>query len=109
MKALCEPNAAKGLLFWPKEVLQYVDRIKFAGCSTSVLWSRVVCVLLCQNWLTRVSIHVLYCISHRLQDKQLHMVGYLFELFYDLMIAPRHNVSQSPGFETPLGVFGGGN
>ena len=44
---------------------------------------------------------------NRLRDKQLHMVGYLFELFYDLMIAPRNNVSCSPGFETCLGIFGG--
>ena len=42
-----------------------------------------------------------------LEEKQLHMAGYLFELVYDLMISPRDNVSRSPGFETPLGVFGG--
>ena len=35
-----------------------------------------------------------------LQEKQLHMVGYLFELCYDLMLSPNDNVSQSPGFET---------
>jgi hypothetical protein len=32
--------------------------------------------------------------------KQQHMVGYLFELGYDLMISPEVNVSRSPGFET---------
>jgi hypothetical protein len=42
-----------------------------------------------------------------LKDKQLHMVGYLCELVYDLALAPCDNVSQSPGFETPLGIFGG--
>jgi hypothetical protein len=42
-----------------------------------------------------------------LKAKQLHMVGYLCELVYDLALAPGDNVSQSPGFETPLGVFGG--
>ena len=26
---------------------------------------------------------------------------------YDLALAPGDNVSQSPGFETPLGIFGG--
>jgi len=35
------------------------------------------------------------------------MVGYLCELAYDLALTPSDNVSQSPGFETPLGVFGG--
>ncbi len=42
-----------------------------------------------------------------LAEKQLHMIGYMFELLYDLMISPRDNVSRSPGFETPLGIFGG--
>ena len=41
-----------------------------------------------------------------LEEKQLHMAGYLFELVYDLMISPTDNVSRSPGFETPLGIFG---
>ena len=42
------------------------------------------------------------------KDKQLHMVGYLFEMLYDLMIAPNANVSQSPGFESFLHIYGGG-
>ena len=42
-----------------------------------------------------------------LEAKQLHMVGCLCELVCDLALAPGNNVSQSPGFETPLGVFGG--
>ena len=37
--------------------------------------------------------------------KQLNLVGYLFELIFDLMIARDDNVSKSPGFETPLGIF----
>lgn len=41
-----------------------------------------------------------------LQDKQLHMVGYVIELFYDLLISTSDNVSSSPGFETCIGVFG---
>ena len=45
--------------------------------------------------------------SLTLAEKQLHMAGYLFELVYDLVISPRDNVSRSPGFETPLGIFGG--
>jgi hypothetical protein len=40
-----------------------------------------------------------------LNDRKLHMVAYLCELCYDLMIAPGTNISMSPGFETPLGVF----
>ena len=45
--------------------------------------------------------------SKDLEAKQLHMVGCLSELVYDLALAPGDNVSQSPGFETPLGIFGG--
>ena len=44
------------------------------------------------------------CIS--LREKQLVMVAYLFELGYDLMISENDNVSSSPGFELPLGIFG---
>jgi len=40
-----------------------------------------------------------------LQDKQLHAVGYLFELCYDLALSPERNVSQNPGFESLLGIF----
>ena len=41
------------------------------------------------------------------REKQLVMVGYALELVYDLMIAVSDNVSQSPGFESCLGIFGG--
>ena len=44
-----------------------------------------------------------------LKGKQLHCLGYLMELAYDLALAPRDNVSSSPGFETCLGNFGRGN
>ena len=43
-----------------------------------------------------------------LEDKQLHMIGYAFELFYDLMIAKSENASRSPGFEAIVGVVVGG-
>ena len=33
-----------------------------------------------------------------LRAKQLHATGYLFELFYDLLIAPAENISRSPSF-----------
>ena len=42
-----------------------------------------------------------------IENKQLHMLGYLFELFYDLMIPPSANVSRSPELESCLGIFGG--
>jgi hypothetical protein len=34
-----------------------------------------------------------------LTKKQLHKVGYIFELSFDLAIPPGSNVSSSPGFE----------
>lgn len=36
-------------------------------------------------------------------NKQLHLVGYLFELCYDIAISPMNIVSQSPGFESFVG------
>ena len=38
------------------------------------------------------------------QQKQLHFVAYALELFYELMIGSDRDVSESSGFETPLGV-----
>ena len=38
--------------------------------------------------------------------KQLHMIAYSVELFYDLCIDVDDNISESAGFETPLGIFG---
>ena len=37
--------------------------------------------------------------SEGLKEKQLHMVSYLFELVYDLMLSDKDNISESPGFE----------
>jgi hypothetical protein len=49
------------------------------------------------------------CVNFRgatsLAAKQMHMVGYLFELAYDLCIDSVANVSLNPGFETCLGVW----
>ena len=42
-----------------------------------------------------------------LHEKQLRMAAYLFELCYELCLAPSANVSESPGFETVIGIFGG--
>ena len=43
--------------------------------------------------------------TNTLQEKQLTVVGYFFELCYDICLSPRHNVSNNPGFESILGVF----
>ena len=40
-----------------------------------------------------------------MREKQLVVVGYFFELCYDICLSPRHNVSNNPGFESILGVF----
>ena len=37
--------------------------------------------------------------STTLKEKQLHMISYLFEIVYDLMLSDRDNISESPGFE----------
>ena len=42
-----------------------------------------------------------------IEEKQLVIVGYALELVDDLMIAVSENVSQSPGFESCLGIFEG--
>ena len=36
-----------------------------------------------------------------------HILAYTLELGYDLALAPGLNVSESPGFEAFLGIFGG--
>ena len=40
-----------------------------------------------------------------LREKQLTVVGYFFELCYDICLSPSVNVSNNPGFESILGVF----
>jgi len=37
-----------------------------------------------------------------MQKKQLNMVSFLWEIFYDLALAPTNNVSRNPGFERYL-------
>ena len=36
-----------------------------------------------------------------------NMCAYQFEMGYDLAISPSCNVSESPGFESVLGLYGG--
>ena len=43
--------------------------------------------------------------NSRVQAKQLHMLGYLWELACDLALAPQSNISGNPGFETVLGIY----
>ena len=40
-----------------------------------------------------------------LQEKQLVVVGYFFELCYDICLPSKYNISNNPGFESILGVF----
>ena len=41
-----------------------------------------------------------------LKEKQLRMVEYVWEFFYELMMAKDDNVSKSPGFEAIVGDLG---
>jgi hypothetical protein len=75
--ALCDSTGA-GLLHWAPDVLALLERLKMTSGATISM-----------------------------QEKKLQTVGYLFELVLDLLISPRHNVSESPGFESLIGVFGG--
>ena len=68
----------QSLFLWPDSCLRKVKLVNFRGLA-----------------------------AEDLEERQRHMVGYLCELAYDLALSPRNNVSSSPGFETPLGVFGG--
>ena len=38
-------------------------------------------------------------------NKKLVLIGYFFELRYELMISANHDVLDNPGFESLLGVF----
>ena len=40
-----------------------------------------------------------------LREKQLTVIGYFFELCYDICLSPSQNVSNNPGFESIIGVF----
>ena len=42
-------------------------------------------------------------------NKILHMLGYMWELSYELCLSPSFDVSESFGFELALGNFGGRN
>lgn len=80
-KAMCRNMLSAGeessLFLWSKSELQQLKKVNFRGLA-----------------------------AHDLEERQRHFVGYLCELAYDLAISPSKNVSSSPGFETPLGIFG---
>ena len=40
-----------------------------------------------------------------LREKKLTVVGYFFEMRYDICLCPMHNASNNPGFESILGVY----
>ena len=40
-----------------------------------------------------------------LREKQLTVIGYFFELCYDICLSPSQNVSNNPGFESIIGAF----
>ena len=40
-----------------------------------------------------------------IREKQLIVLGYFFEMCYDICLAPEQNVSVNPGFEQILGVI----
>ena len=42
---------------------------------------------------------------HTLREKQLVVIGYFFEMCYDICLQTDYNVSNNPGFESILGVF----
>ena len=53
------------------------------------------------NHLTRSKIRG----CNTLREKQLVVVGYFFEMCYDICLQTSHNVSNNPVFESILGVF----
>ena len=40
-----------------------------------------------------------------IEDKQFVVIGYFFELGYELILAVNHNLSQNPVFKSCLGIF----
>ncbi len=52
---------------------------------------------------------IAFCLKKDLTavQKNQEVIAYLFEFMYDLALSPENNVSQSPVFESILGIFGG--
>lgn len=75
-------------------VVQYLCSSEGSNDGGILFWSDTM-----KNTASRAS----FVDSAKLEDKQLHCIEYLCELVYDLLIAPIHNVSRSPGFELWLG------
>ena len=43
--------------------------------------------------------------SRNISDKQLLLIGYFFELGYELMLSPNQDVSDNTGFESFLDIY----
>ena len=76
VKTITSTDKKKGIFSWPTDLLNRIQGVGFRGLQAADL-----------------------------KLKQLRMVNYAIELFYDLLIPGRLNMSENPGFETPLGHF----
>jgi hypothetical protein len=58
------------------------------------------------EWKSHIYTCLQQCLWHKqdMRNKQLNMVAYLLELLYDLCLSQHVNVSESPGFELPMGI-----
>ena len=74
--SITSTNKNKGIFTWPKDEMGRIQGVGFRGIG-----------------------------ANDVKAKQLRMVNYAIELFYDLLIPDRINMSENPGFETPLGHF----
>ena len=73
--SICSPDSAIGIFCWTKHVLAAAEKSRGLNCFISI------------------------------EDKQLHLVGYLTEFSLGLLMSPKDCVSRSPGFESILGIY----
>ena len=59
------------------------------------------------HWPASVLAHIPRRDGETQQQSQLKCVSYLWELVFDLCLSPQDNMSDSPGFEPYLGIYGG--
>ena len=65
----CSEKGSMGLLVWSEDIIDSLNRRRQANVQTS------------------------------LKDTQLHMVAYMLELSYDLLLGASNNISTQPGYE----------